>query len=145
MGCCQSIAYCPNCEAKRKRWETLQPRYLEKGVKEVNQFREGICNRKAKLMYSTHYFSNLNDREYMVEDVEKALLYGRVVERNKLVNESIVSYVLLYFSKNKPLHVVVDRLDNENYLLTTVYNPLAHSWKWNETFDKRICFCDSKH
>lgn len=145
MGCRQTAKLCVTCETKRQRWANLQYSYLPKGEKEIGQFRQDLLERKVKLMYSTHYFANLNNREYTVEDVEKAILHGRIVERNKLVKETTVSYVLLYFAKNKPMHVVLNRLDNENYLLNTVYNPLAHHWKWNSTFDKRICFCDSEH
>ena len=134
-------ALCVQCHEKRTKWERLQTIYLEKGEKEIARFRENIASRKAKLVYSVHYFKNLQLREYSYSDVEKALLYGRLIERNKLTNETNVSYTLLYFTKNKAMHVVLERLNGQEYMLKTVYNPNAHAWKWNDTFDKRICFC----
>lgn len=144
---CQTLknrTTCTNsaCAYKVAKWEKSQSTYARTAKEQLQKLRNKLQLREWKMIYSQHYFQNLHKREYSVEDVQNALLFGRVVERIKDKDTKFISLVILYYTDSKPMHVVVENIDSTTYLLKTVYNPMAHYWKWNNTYDKRICFCN---
>lgn len=130
------------CERKREKWERLQAKFLSKGEKNLENF---LTNKKkgiAHLKVDTHFFKRCLERFISEHDVKNVLNYGWVIERNKTGKGS--SVVLLgYSGKNyRPIHVVFDIINDYLWVAVTAYNPESNYWKWNDTFDKRICFCN---
>lgn len=130
------------CKRKRKRWEELQQRFCPLGQKELDRFLEKVEKGKAKVVFDKHFQKRSLERSISEIDVKEIISYGWVIERNKTAKSK--SIVLLgYVGRNfRPLHVVFDMVSDDLWVTVTAYNPKSHAWKWNDRFNKRICFCN---
>ncbi|MBM7715368.1 hypothetical protein JOC94_002355 [Bacillus thermophilus] len=130
------------CKRKRERWEELQQRFCPLGQKELDRFLEKIKKGKAKVVFDKHFQKRSLERSVSEIDVKEIISYGWVIERNKTTKSK--SIVLLgYVGRNfRPLHVVFDMVSDDLWVVVTAYNPKSHAWKWNDRFNKRICFCN---
>lgn len=75
------------------------------------------------------------ERDISEEDVEDAILNGKIIE--KYLNDTPYPSFLVLKKGKKPLHVVYakDTLNNQ-IIVITAYNPSKD--KWNKDFTKRI-------
>ncbi|KRG13923.1 hypothetical protein ACA30_13430 [Virgibacillus soli] len=133
------------CRRKRERWEELQEKYSPLGQKELDEFNSNIKTGKSKVRFDKHFHKRSLERSISVHDVKDVLTYGWVIERNKTAKSTSI-LILGYVGRNyRPLHVVFDMLNESDWIAVTAYDPNSHAWKWNEHFDKRVCFCNPEN
>jgi|SRR5690606_10782090 len=130
------------CKRKREKWEECQEKFLPIGQQELEVFVEKLQKGEAYVRYDEHFVKRSRERCFSDSDVSEVLSYGWAIERNKNI-KGISLVVLGYIGKNyRPVHVVFDVLDENMWVAVTAYDPRTHSWKWNDNFDGRVCFCN---
>ncbi|KRG13389.1 hypothetical protein ACA29_08515 [Lederbergia galactosidilytica] len=135
------------CNRKKSRWEELQEKYCPLGQKELDDFISDTSSGRAKVRFDKHFHKRSLERSISVHDVKDVVWYGWVIERNKTAKSTSI-LILGYVGRNyRPLHVVFDTLNENEWVAVTVtaYDPNSHAWKWNENFDKRVCFCNPEN
>ena len=88
-----------------------------------------------KLVFSSHAIQQMFFRRISKEDVKTAINYGEVIEE-KPDDTPFLSYLILDFVNNKPIHVVFsyDQINDTGYVVTA-YIPDPQLWANN--FRKR--------
>lgn len=130
------------CQRKRERWEHLQNRFCAIGQRELDMFRARMGDGKHKILCDKHFYKRSFERSISEADFKEVLKCEWVVERNKTAKATSIM-LLGYVGMNyRPLHIVIDMVSENLWVAVTAYNPQSHAWKWNEGFDKRVCFCN---
>ena len=72
-----------------------------------------------KLVFSSHAIQQMFFRRISKEDVKTAINYGEVIEE-KPDDTPFLSYLILDFVNNKPIHVVFsyDQINDTGYVVT---------------------------
>ncbi|WP_041096237.1 DUF4258 domain-containing protein [Bacillus badius] len=138
MTCCNE----QECQRKREKWFHLQSQFSPKGQKELEDFRLNMANGTHKILFDKHFYKRSLERSISEAAFKEVFDCGWVIERNK--NSKGISLVLLgYVGKQyRPLHIVMDRINENVWVAVTAYDPQTHVWKWNDRFDERVCFCN---
>lgn len=130
------------CKRKRDRWEELQERFCPMGQKELDAFIANAKNGTSKVRFDKHFHKRSLERCISEFDVKEVVSYGWVIERNK-TSKSTSIVILGYVGRDyRPLHVVFDIVSDNMWVAVTAYDPKTHAWKWNDHYDKRVCFCN---
>ena len=70
---------------------------------------------------------------------------GEVIEQQKngggIIRLVVFSYIKTTKRKYKPIHVVLEVIDEHKWSVITAYSPVTRPWKWTKTYDEKICFC----
>lgn len=129
------------CTRKKERWEELQTKFCPMGQAQLVKFVSNFSIGKSEVRFDKHFHKRSLERSITERDVKSIIEYGWVIERNK--NTKSTSVVLLgYVGEHyRPLHVVFDLVNENMWVAVTAYNPQSHNWKWNDSFDARVCFC----
>ena len=129
------------CIVKREKWNECQRIFIPKGEKEHELFIEKFMQREAKVTIDRHLSQKRqNERGISDSDIFDILTNGWVIERN--TDSGKKSLVILGYTKNyRPLHLVINIVKKNEWVAVTSYDPRTHEWKWNNTYDERICFC----
>lgn len=130
------------CKEKHEKWIEKADKYVPIGEKEHNQFLTLLGNGNATILLDRHFKKRGLERSVSNKDVMEVINYGWCIERNKTMG-SIALVLLGYVGVNKrPLHVVINMIAKDKWLVITAYNPQSHAWKWSEFYNERVCFCN---
>lgn len=131
------------CKRKFQAWKDVQKKYVPIGDAEHERFIKKFLKGEAKVIFDRHLSEKRQNERCISEmDIRDILLNGWVIERN--FNNGKNSIVVLGYTSNyRPLHVVFIYLNTKTWLAITAYDPRTHMWKWNSSFDERICFEDN--
>lgn len=129
------------CKRKLDKWKSNQLKFLPTGVTEHENFLKKLKGNIATVEMDAHFMKRSKERAVSLSEVLSVIDNGWVIERNQTVGKA--SIVLLgYVGKNyRPLHIVVNQLSDNKWLIITSYDPRTHAWKWTDSFDERKCFC----
>lgn len=132
------------CKRKAQNWEENQNTFCPVGQKEFDEFYKKYIKKEACIELDRHFEKRALERCVNESEMKEVFEMGWVIERNKSLNN--ISIVLLgYVGQNyRPLHVVFNAITKTKWVAVTVYDPKSHHWKWNDSFDKRVCFCNCK-
>ncbi len=88
-----------------------------------------------KLVFSSHAIQQMFFRRISKEDVKTAINYGEVIEE-KPDDTTFLSYLILDFVNNKPIHVVFsyDQINDTGYVVTAY---IPDPQLWTDNFRKR--------
>ena len=88
-----------------------------------------------KLVFSSHAIQQMFFRRISKEDVKTAINYGEVIEE-KPDDTPFLSYLILDFVNNKPIHVVFsyDQINDTGYVVTAY---ITDPQLWTDNFRKR--------
>lgn len=130
------------CMVKREKWNECQRIYIPRGEKEHEAFIKKFMQREAKVTIERHLsHKRQNERGISDSDIFDILINGWVIERN--TDSGKKALVILGYTKNyRPLHLVINMVKKNEWVAVTAYDPRTHSWKWNDSYDERICFCE---
>lgn len=133
------------CRRKHERWCELQKKFVPVGEEELEHFRELLFQENTgTLLFDRAHFSRKRSIERVIteKDVYAILENGWIIERSKM--RGVTLLILSYLKSGqhyRPIHVVCDVIQEDRWVVVTAYNPLSKPWKWNESFEERICFC----
>lgn len=92
---------------------------------------------KGRYEFSKHAEREREADEILVEELEEALINCEVIEEYP-DDPRGVSFLVLGFSGNRPIHTVCSiRTEPEELLLITVYDPSRHPHEWIDNYRKR--------
>ncbi|QZT33663.1 DUF4258 domain-containing protein [Caldalkalibacillus thermarum TA2.A1] len=90
-----------------------------------------------KIAFSKHFTRGRSyERAFARSEILQMLKYGWVIEYDPRDKKACV---LGYTAEYRPIHVIISFGDVP--VVITAYNPRSKQWKWNKSFDRRICFC----
>lgn len=139
---CEQVATCQRCEEKVRKWARLQQEFLARGIAEHTRFMHLHQLGKSKIVFEKHVRLRADERDIQFIDIVKVIKGSRVIERNRLDREKQTSLLLIGIDNHlKPMHVVIRIIHTNVWIVQTAYYPESQCWKWNETFDARVCFC----
>ena len=85
------------------------------------------CIRAGKYEISLHAQNERCHEEINIQDVERAILQGEIIE-DYPEDQRGHSCLILGYSKNKPVHIVCSMLSNKWARVITVYIPKIPKW-----------------
>jgi hypothetical protein len=143
---CQHPKQCKT--ATEERYARMEP-FLEEANKRLERFRRAYDQGKAELAFDGHAEFREVFRAFSQSQVMEAFMEGDVIECHKKNGEYgflIWYYVKIGRGQYRPIHVrAIMPVQNQHHMMVvTVYDPRSMDWRWNNTFDKRICLCDGK-
>ena len=132
------------CRKKHLQWLKNQKKYIPIGQKELDNFLSHLETNPECLVYDRHFEKNRSfKRSITRKDVTEILKNGWVIERK--IKHGMVSLLIMGYTKNgknyRPIHVVFDVVKKDLWVVTTTYDSRSMWWKWDDTFQQRICFC----
>lgn len=94
-----------------------------------------VCMLKLKILFSRHAISQMFDREIAVNDVEKTIADGEIIESYP-DDKPYPSRLVLHKCANRPIHVVVaENMEDQELIVVTAYEP--NNSLWDLEFRKR--------
>ncbi len=134
------------CTRRAERWEQLQQFHLEKAECEVQVMQNGLKEGENILSFSDHLLSRQFDRSISKNQVIQTLRNGWPIERRE--NDIEITLTIIYHHRlgsggYRPLHVVCtfNKKDPKKWTVKTAYDPRSDKRKWDNGYQKRICFC----
>ncbi|WP_397335862.1 DUF4258 domain-containing protein [Paenibacillus thiaminolyticus] len=111
-----------------------------------DEFREKLIEGEATLVASFHSHQRLVDRLYSNRDIASTVENGWVISASQ--NDkgrrllTLMSYVSVGSRTYRPIHIVIEVVEPSVWKVITVMDPSERPWKWNESYEKQICFCE---
>lgn len=127
------------CESKHQQWKKHQEKLVPvgEGILDgiVERLEEGI-----DIPLSDHANKRSLFRAFSVQEIRNAILNGWVIEYDNTRNTLLVLYnYKVAAGIYRPIHVVIG-LNNKPKIITC-YDPQSKPWKWDRSYQERICFC----
>lgn len=147
------IMECQNpkvCLKTHERWKTNQEKYLPIGDEEHEVFKKFVDKDDYQLKMKfhpdgeeiPHANRRMVERAFNQSDINIAVQFGWVIERNFSKDSQKHRLVILVYNQNKrPLHVIFEIVKENFWEIVTLYNPESKPYKWSEDFQERVCFC----
>lgn len=137
------------CAKKHEKWKKYQNKFIPIGDNEHNTFLKHYESGTANLGFKTypdqerpHADLRQFQRAISFQDIQDVVQNGWVIERNYYPDEQVVRLVILGYTKNyRPLHVVCEIVNENDWEIVTVYSPVSKKYKWSNDFQERVCFC----
>jgi hypothetical protein len=93
----------------------------------IESIREKI--KEGKYIISFTHTEKMRLRKIEAEDIEEAIYKGAIIEPYPDDPRGASCLVLGLTGKGRPLHVVCGRLENDEILIITAYEPNAEEWE----------------
>lgn len=137
------------CKKRHDRWKNNQAKFVPIGAQEHELFLEYTKRGEADLgikiypdQERSHAEKRQIERAISLNDIRDVLKHGWVIERNiNFITQAVRLVILGYTKRYRPIHVVVEILTDKEWEVVTVYSPESKAYKWNESYEEKICFC----
>lgn len=109
------------------------------------EFRTNLREGQGVLLESFHSERRQIDRLYSRRDIRSAIEAGYAIdylEFNGRVEITVMSYVRVSIGAYRPIHVVCGINNPKLWVIITVKDPSERPWKWDEKYEKKVCFCN---
>ncbi|MDI6755624.1 MAG: DUF4258 domain-containing protein [Thermodesulfobacteriota bacterium] len=93
----------------------------------IELIREKI--RRGKYIISFTHTDKMRLRKIKAEDIEEAIIKGAIIEPYPDDPRGASCLILGLTSKGRPLHIVCGRLEENEILIITAYEPDAEEWE----------------
>ena len=94
---------------------------------DIEDIREKI--QSGKYIVSFTHTDKLRLRKIKADDIEKAISTGEIIEPYPDDPRGPSCLILGYTQENKPLHIVCGRLEENEILIITAYEPDTNEWE----------------
>lgn len=132
------------CNKKHERWKKQQGYFVPIGEGEHEVFLNYVEQKNYDITIRSHADKRQWERIVSLQDIKDIILNGWVVERNYYSDDQAVRIMLHgYTRKYRPIHVVVEIINENTWEIVTVYDPRSKKYKWTNEYQERICFCRS--
>ena len=94
---------------------------------------------QLRILYTPHAIKQMNAEERLIttKEVKEAILHGEIIEDYPDDHRG-ASCLVLGFSGQRPIHAVsTTKVEPEELLLITVYDPSKRPNKWTENYRER--------
>ncbi|WP_028987564.1 DUF4258 domain-containing protein [Thermicanus aegyptius] len=135
------------CRLKAAKHEKIQQTQALIGQRELERFWKYMQKGSAKLNLYRHAKRREFFRAFSEYQIVDALKNGWCIERNVKDGETtlLIIYHLKISSKIfRPIHLVCKFTDIKCWDVITVYDPRSKEYKWENNYQKRICFCKNQ-
>lgn len=130
------------CKKKHERWKEQQQIHIPKGEKEHEEFLNYVQKVNYFLEIGDHSSKRQFERSISSRDITDIILNGWVIERSFYKSVQAVRLTILGYTRTyRPIHVIVQIKSPNEWSVVTVYNPESKAYKWDKSFQERICFC----
>lgn len=134
---------CNQCTKKAEHHATINKKNISKHGHVFADFQEKLSEGDAEVLFTKHAGDRELFRAFSRSGILEAIQNGWEIEM--FSNGYSLTLTILYHFRidtktYRPIHVVCELQDN-TLTVITAYDPRTHSWKWNEHYDKRVCFC----
>lgn len=135
------------CKSIYEKRNGNQEYYCKIWQRKYEKFIENVKNNKAKILLHKHFVNNRSFERCISENNIRTILEnGWIIEQTKN-GGGVVRVLVLAYTKSssriyRPLHLVLEVIGKNEWIVITSYNPESHAWKWSNNLDERICFCN---
>jgi len=143
MDKCRQPKYCQ--KLTQARADKLK-NYLPVAEKELNDFQKALKegSGEATLRHYFHAEQRKLQRAFSTYEVTETVKEGWPIDRRVTDIGTII--VIMYFLRlssrvYRPVHVVCQAKSSVDWRIITVYDPRTMSWKWDDNYQRKICFC----
>ena len=85
--------------------------------------------KNGKYIISFSHTERIRVREIEAEEIEKAICTGTIIESYHDDLRGASCLILGFTNQNRPLHVVCGKLEEDEILIITAYEPNPREWK----------------
>jgi hypothetical protein len=93
----------------------------------IERIREKV--KVGKYIISFTHTEKMRLRKIEAQDIEEAIYEGRIIEPYPDDPRGASCLILGLTNKGRPLHIVCGRLENDEILIITAYEPDAEEWE----------------
>jgi hypothetical protein len=137
-----------SCRNEMLRRICIQERFHAKNV-EIIKAAQSNKGTRLRMIENSHSTERENFRMYSRNQIIQAFLKGKLIYSsfNKTYGE--YRFTLKYSFRTsadyeRPIHLVVAAHKSNllDWTIITVLDPASRKFKWDEAYEKQICFCD---
>lgn len=134
---CQNSEGCLNKYIQWKNWQNDQ---IPAGENLHAEIIRNMDNNGDFLSMSQHANRREFYRAYSSREIKTGVKHGWVIEHNpKRKTLHILHNFKVGKATYRPIHVVLGY--DGKWKIITVYDPRSKAWKWDRSFQERVCFC----
>lgn len=130
------------------RRSNIQERFYSQNI-EIIKAAQSNKGTRLSMIENSHSAERENFRMYSRTQLIQAFLKGKMISSsyNKVFGE--YRFVLKYSFKTsvdyeRPIHLIVATHKSNllDWTIITVMDPASRKFKWDDTYENQICFCD---
>ena len=88
----------------------------------------------SDIIFSRHALNQMINRNISPAEIKEAIIYGEIL-RSYPEDKPYMSWLILKFVMNRPLHVVVSKDEIKRCIVITAYEPDPETW--NDDFKSK--------
>ncbi|MEF3304211.1 hypothetical protein [Paenibacillus sp. GYB003] len=111
----------------------------------LHEFRMNLLEGQGVLLESFHSERRQVDRLYSKRDIRSAIEEGWAIDYSEFegrIEITVMSYIRVSLGVYRPIHVVCGITNPKLWVIITVKDPSERPWRWDEKYEKKICFCN---
>lgn len=133
---------CKNLEECKQKYLKLK-QMRDKSIQSGEEIFEGIIQSIEEgidIPFSDHGDKRSLFRAFSIYEIREAILNGWVIEYDNKRKTILVLYNFkVAIGTYRPIHVVIGL--SGKVKIITCYDPRSKEWKWDRSYQERICFC----
>lgn len=141
MGKCNNPLRCERIRKGKEKQINFVYSLDEKFQRFMKKHKKG----ESILTFDDHYTKKRKwERLIFEKDIIKALKEGFVIDQQKSYDRrrvTVFSSIKIKPKVYRDIHIILEIQPYNEWQVITVYTPQSQSWKWDETFMERKCFC----